>query len=72
MYASLYEAFLKTRQDYTFYVPPQREDYLSLETRFEKNGASASGGRAGTVSSAGRGSTGYAVGNHAGGAPEKL
>ena len=26
MYASLYEAFLKTRQDYTFYVPPQRED----------------------------------------------
>lgn len=36
MYASLYEAFLKTRQDYTFYVPPQREDYLSLETRFEK------------------------------------
>lgn len=36
MYVSLYEAFLKTRQDYTFYVPPQREDYLSLETRFEK------------------------------------
>ena len=36
MYASLYEAFLRTRQDYTFYVPPQREDYLSLETRFEK------------------------------------
>ena len=36
MYASLYEAFLKTRQDYTFYVPPQREDYLNLETHFEK------------------------------------
>lgn len=36
MYASLYEAFLQTRQDYRFYVPPQREDYLDLETRFEK------------------------------------
>ena len=36
MYVSLYEAFLKTRQDYTFYTPPQREDYLDLETRFEK------------------------------------
>ena len=36
MYASLYEAFLSMRQDYTFYPPPQREDYLDLETRFEK------------------------------------
>ena len=36
MYVSLYEAFLRTRQDYTFYTPPQREDYLDLETRFEK------------------------------------
>lgn len=36
MYASLYEAFLQTRQDYTFYTPPQRDDYLDLETRFEK------------------------------------
>ena len=36
MYASLYEAFLSMRQDYTFYTPPQREDYLDLETRFEK------------------------------------
>ena len=36
MYVSLYQAFLKTRRDYTFYVPPQREDYLDLETRFEK------------------------------------
>lgn len=36
MYVSLYEAFLKTRQDYRFYVPPHREDYLELETRFEK------------------------------------
>ena len=36
MYVSLYEVFLKTRQDYTFYVPPQREDYLNLETHFEK------------------------------------
>ena len=36
MYASLYDAFLQTRQDYRFYVPPQREDYLDMETRFEK------------------------------------
>ena len=36
MYVSLYQAFLKTRQDYTFYTPPQRADYLDLETRFEK------------------------------------
>lgn len=36
MYVSIYEAFLRTRQDYTFYTPPQREDYLDLETRFEK------------------------------------
>lgn len=36
MYVSLYEAFLRTRQDYTFYTPPQRGDYLDLETRFEK------------------------------------
>ena len=36
MYVSLYEAFLSMRQDYTFYTPPQREDYLYLETRFEK------------------------------------
>lgn len=36
LYASLYEAFLQTRQDYRFYVPPQREDYLDMETRFEK------------------------------------
>ena len=36
LYASLYEAFLQTRQDYRFYVPPQREDYLDLETRLEK------------------------------------
>lgn len=36
LYTSLYEAFLQTRQDYRFYVPPQREDYLDLETRFEK------------------------------------
>ena len=36
MYRSLYQAFLDTRQDYVFYTPPQREDYLDLETRFEK------------------------------------
>lgn len=37
MYVSLYEAFLKTREDYTFYTAPQMENYLDLETRFEKN-----------------------------------
>ena len=36
MYVSLYEAFLSMRQDYSFYTPPQREDYLDLETHFEK------------------------------------
>ena len=36
MYVSLYEAFLRTRQDYAFYTPPQRGDYLDLESRFEK------------------------------------
>lgn len=36
MYVSLYAAFLQTRRDYRFYVPPQREDYLDLETRFDK------------------------------------
>ena len=28
--------FLSMRQDYSFYTPPQREDYLDLETHFEK------------------------------------
>ncbi len=37
MYVSLYEAFLKTQDDYTFYTAPQLENYLDLETRFEKN-----------------------------------
>ncbi|MGM9554717.1 MAG: extracellular solute-binding protein [Faecousia sp.] len=34
-YKELYRAFLMTQEEYTFYTPPQREDYLSLETSFE-------------------------------------
>lgn len=36
MYISLYQAFLDTQSSYTFYTPPQRRDYLELETRFEE------------------------------------
>ena len=36
MYASLYQAFLKTRSTYTFYTAPQIDSYLALETRFEE------------------------------------
>lgn len=34
-YASLYRAFLDTQADYEFYVPPQVETYLELETSLE-------------------------------------
>ena len=34
-YASLYEAYLDTQANYEFYVPPQLETYLSLETALE-------------------------------------
>lgn len=34
-YASLYQAYLNTQQNYKFYVPPQLESYLSLETMLE-------------------------------------
>ena len=34
-YASLYQAFLETQADYEFYVPPQVETYLELETCLE-------------------------------------
>lgn len=34
-YASLYRAFLETQAEYTFYVPPQVETYLNLETSLE-------------------------------------
>lgn len=34
-YKELYRAFLQTQEEYTFYTPLQREDYLSLETSFE-------------------------------------
>ena len=36
MYISLYKAFLDTQRDYTFYVPPQTDNYLELETKFEE------------------------------------
>ena len=35
MYVSLYETYLQTQEAYTFYYPPQMENYLDLETRFE-------------------------------------
>lgn len=34
-YASLYQAYLDTQANYKFYVPPQLETYLSLETTLE-------------------------------------
>ena len=37
MYRSLYEAFLKTQEEYEFYTAPQRPDYLKLETDFEQD-----------------------------------
>ena len=37
MYRSLYEAFLKTQEEYEFYTAPQRTDYLKLETDFEQD-----------------------------------
>lgn len=37
MYVSLYQAFLKTQEEYEFYTPPQLDTYLELETRFEDN-----------------------------------
>lgn len=36
-YASLYQAYLDTQKNYEFYVPPQLETYLSLETTLEDN-----------------------------------
>ena len=34
-YIQLYEAFLQTQREYTFYIPPQLEGYLDVEERFE-------------------------------------
>ena len=34
-YSSLYQAYLDTQANYEFYVPPQMETYLSLETTLE-------------------------------------
>ena len=36
-YASLYQAYLDTQANYEFYLPPQLETYLSLETALEDN-----------------------------------
>lgn len=36
-YRSLYEAYSKTRESYTFYTPPQLSNYLEMEQSFEKN-----------------------------------
>lgn len=36
-YASLYQAYMDTQANYKFYVPPQLETYLSLETTLENH-----------------------------------
>ena len=36
MYVFLYQAFLKTQENYTFYTAPKLDSYLDLETRFEE------------------------------------
>ena len=36
-YISLYNAYMDTQMNYEFYVPPQLESYLSLETALEDN-----------------------------------
>lgn len=35
-YKSLYGAFMNMQKDYTFFVPPKFDEYLDLETTFEK------------------------------------
>ena len=35
MYISLYQAYIATQQDNSFYTAPQMDNYLDLETRFE-------------------------------------
>ena len=37
MYVTLYKTFQQTQEQYEFYVPPQLDAYLDLETRFEQN-----------------------------------
>lgn len=36
-YAAMYQALLKTQEDYSYYTTPQMDTYLGLETAFEKN-----------------------------------
>ena len=35
MYASLYETYMETQRDYSFYTAPQLDGYLELECKFE-------------------------------------
>ena len=36
MYVSLYQAFLETQENYTYYTAPKLDSYLDLETKFEE------------------------------------
>ena len=36
MYVSLYQAFLETQENYTYYTAPKLDTYLDLETKFEE------------------------------------
>ena len=36
MYVSLYQAFLETQENYTYYTTPKLDSYLDLETKFEE------------------------------------
>ena len=36
-YKSLYQAFIDTQNEYTFYCAPQMDSYLDSEMKFEKN-----------------------------------
>ena len=36
-YKSLYQAFIDTQNEYTFYCAPQMDNYLDSEMKFEKN-----------------------------------
>ena len=36
MYVSLYQAFLETQENYTYYTAPKLDSYLDLDTKFEE------------------------------------
>ena len=65
MYVSLYETYLKMRESYTFYYAPQMENYLDLETRFEKSVPAEADGRPRPISGGRRYGGGIGLG-HAG------